>query len=75
MKNKIQRKQKMRGTATAEQWDTLLSFIENNDFSVQDFLACVCANLLRYTSTLYQTRISVGRTRFDITINKKGIVS
>ena len=72
---KSNRKQKIRGSATKEQWDTLLSFIEQNDFSVQDFLACVCANLLRYTSTLYQTRISVGGTRFDITIQKKGIVS
>lgn len=75
MKRKLSRKTKMRGSATPEQWDTLLSFIDNNDFTVQDFLACVCANLLRYTSTLYQTRISVGGTRFDITINKKGIVS
>ena len=71
---KSNRKQKMRGPATSEDWDKLLSFIDGNDFTVQDFLACVCANLLRYTSTLYQTRISVGGTRFDITINKKGIV-
>ncbi len=73
-KTRIPRRQKMRGPATKEEWDTLISFIQSNDFTVQDFLACVCANLLRYTSTLYQTRISVGGTNFDITINKKGIV-
>lgn len=72
-KNRIPAKSRMRSPATKEQWDTLLSFIEQNDFSVQDFLACVCANLLRYTSTYYQTKLSVGGTQFDITIQKKGI--
>lgn len=73
MKKKIKRipaKDRMRGTATKEEWDTLFSFIKSNDFTVQDFLACVCANLLRYTSSYYVTRLSVGGTQFDITIRK-----
>lgn len=70
----IPTKQKIRGPATREEWDTLLSFIDKNDFTVQDFLACVCANLLRYTSTHYKTRIVVGNSLFDITITKEGVV-
>ena len=70
---RIPARQMTRGAITEKQWDKLLSFIERNDFTVQDFLACVCANLLRYTSTNYITRLSVGGTQFDITIQKKGI--
>lgn len=70
-KNKrIPHRQMTRGAITEKQWDKLLSFIERNDFTVQDFLACVCANLLRYTSTHYITKLSVGGTQFDITIRK-----
>lgn len=71
-KNRIPAKERMRSEATKEDWERLFDFINQNDFSVQDFLCCVCANLLRYTSTHYITRLSVGGTQFDITI-KKGL--
>ena len=56
--------------AQNESWYKLFKFMDENDFSIQDFLACACANFLRYTETNYTTMLSVGNQDFLIQIDK-----
>jgi hypothetical protein len=51
-------------------WDKLYNFMDENDFSNADFLACVCANLskITYGSTPFNTTIAVAGYKWDIKI-------
>lgn len=54
-----------------ETWEKLFKFMEENAFYIDDFLACVCANLLREKRSLFKTKIMVGGCDFTIRIDKK----
>lgn len=53
-------------------WEELYEFLDKNEFSVLDMLACVCANLCNYTDTEFNTEIMCGGHKFQINIEKKG---
>ena len=53
-------------------WDKLLNFIDENEFTILDFLACICANLLRENGNKFETELVVGGEKFEVTI-KKGV--
>lgn len=55
---------------TDKAWEKLFIFMDENDFSVQDFLACVCANLLRYADVNYTTMLKIGGQDFLVQIDK-----
>jgi hypothetical protein len=54
-----------------KQWDKLYNFMDENDFSCQDFMSCVCATLLKYKEDKFNTTIMLGDVKFDIEINKR----
>ena len=68
-RKKIPNREKIK-VARNESWYKLFELIEENNFSIQDFLVPVCANLLRYTDTNYTTTLSVGGQNFLIQIDK-----
>lgn len=71
IKGKSNRKQTFRGVPPKDaRWGKLFDFMDENEFTVQDFLACVCANLLGYTTPTYFTKLGVGRQTFSIAITK-----
>lgn len=51
-------------------WDKLYNFMDKNDFSNCDFLACICANLSRITDgiTPFDTTIAVAGYKWKISI-------
>lgn len=53
-------------------WDKLYNFMDENDFSVADFLACVCANMLSYCNfkinETYKTELMIQGVKFKIGI-------
>ena len=51
-------------------WEKLFNFMDENGFSVADFLACICANLLSYPTleNEYSTKIMLQGTVFKIKI-------
>jgi hypothetical protein len=51
-------------------WNKLFDFMDENDFSMQDFLACVCANFLRYPQMYYETQLCVAKYFFNVRITK-----
>ena len=53
-----------------ERWGKLFEFMQANDFNMQDFLACVCANFIRYPQTYYYTVITIGGYDFSVAIQK-----
>ena len=57
--------------APEKSWEKLFDFMGRNEFSVQDFLACVCANFGRADNdNTYETQIAVGGIIYDIKIEK-----
>ena len=63
---------KLVGKAPEESWDKLFDFMDANEFTVSDFLACVCASLARYgaNDNNFDTEICVGGQIFEINIKK-----
>lgn len=53
-------------------WEKLYTFMDENNFSCADFLACVCASLNGYPNEdkNYKTELMVGGTKFNIQIKK-----
>ena len=51
-------------------WEKLYQFMDENDFSNADFLACICANLTRQEGKKFSTRIMVAGVEFQIDIAK-----
>ena len=52
-------------------WDKLLNYMDENDFSCADFLACICASLLdslRLKWQVFKTEIMLQGVKFKITI-------
>ena len=53
-------------------WEKLYNFMDENDFSCADFLACICANLtennLKLAWQIFTTTIMVAGVKFKITI-------
>lgn len=58
--------------APEESWERLFTFMERNEFSVSDFLACVCASLARYgdNDNDFETQLGVGGRIYDVKITK-----
>lgn len=54
-------------------WEKLYTFMDENDFSCADFLACVCANLNSYPNEdkYYKTKLMVGGKIWNIEIEKE----
>lgn len=53
-------------------WEKLYNFMDENDFSCADFLACICAHLteneLKLAWQIFTTTIMVAGVKFKITI-------
>lgn len=54
-----------------ETWEKLFKFMEVNAFYIDDFLACVCANLVREKRSIFKTKLMVAGAEFTIRIDKK----
>lgn len=68
------RKEKQRGVPKDDpRWSKLFDFMRENDFTMEDFLACVCANFGRYRDRAYEAKLSVGLHLYKINIEKWGI--
>ena len=52
-------------------WDKLYDFMDKENFSRADFLACVCASLLREPDSEFDTRLMIQGVEFGINIRKK----
>ena len=52
-------------------WDKLYDFMDKESFSRADFLACVCASLLREPENEFETELGIGGIKFGINIRKK----
>ena len=52
-------------------WDKLYDFMDKENFSRADFLACVCASLLREPDNEFETRLMIQGVEFEINIRKK----
>jgi len=54
-----------------ETWEKLFKFMDKNAFYIDDFLACVCANLVREKRSMFKTKLMVAGAEFTIRIDKK----
>lgn len=52
-------------------WDKLFDFMDKNNFSCSDFMACVCAHIGDYPQIEYNTELAVKNKKFKITIIKE----
>ena len=52
-------------------WDKLYDFMDKESFTRLDFLACVCASLLREPENEFETELGIGGIKFEIKIRKK----
>lgn len=53
--------------------DKLCEFMDENQVTVRDFLACVCANIENYPQDIFRTVLKFGNSKFDICIKKEKI--
>ena len=53
-----------------EAWDKLCNFMDENEFTCNDFLAVICSNLLKYEDKHFDTEIMLQGVRFKINIEK-----
>ena len=51
-------------------WDKLYDFMDKENFSRADFLACACASLLREPENEFVTELMIGGIKFGIKIRK-----
>ena len=54
-----------------ENFDKLADFMDENDFSCADFLACVCAHIAGYPQREFETELMVAGCVFKIKIEKR----
>ena len=59
-----------RGEAQEGNRENLYKFMDDNDFSNADFLACVCANLTHQEGKRFITMLMVGGQKFQIEFMK-----
>lgn len=52
-------------------WDKLYDFMDKESFTRLDFLACVCASLLREPDNEFDTRLMIQGVEFEINIRRK----
>ena len=52
-------------------WDKLYDFMDKENFTRLDFLACICASLLREPDNEFDTRLMIQGVEFNINIRKK----
>lgn len=52
------------------EWEDLLRFMDENEFSCGDFLACICSSLLKHPSQFFNTRLMIQGVEFTINIKK-----
>lgn len=52
-------------------WDKLYDFMDKESFTRLDFLACVCASLLREPDSEFETSLMIQGVEFAINIRKK----
>lgn len=52
-------------------FDDLAEFMDDHEFTVSDFLACVCANLSKYQEKNFETELLVAGYKFKIRIDRK----
>lgn len=65
--------QKQRGVPLNDpRWGKLFDFMDENEFTMEDFLACVCANFARYGDRTYLSKVWVGKQLYKIQIEKWG---
>ena len=65
------RPQTLRGVPPKDaRWGKLFDFMRENSFTMQDFIACVCANFIGYPQSYYETMIRVGNNDFSVVIQK-----
>lgn len=57
--------------ASKEEFDKLVDFMEENNFSCSDFLACVCANIAHLPQKEFNTKLMVAGYEWDITLKKR----
>lgn len=51
-------------------WENLYNFMDENEFSCQDFLAVICASLLKYEENEFETELMLQGVKFKISITK-----
>lgn len=54
-----------------ENFDLLADFMDDHEFTVSDFLACVCAKISGYPQSEFTTKLMVAGHEFDIKIIKR----
>lgn len=54
-------------------FDELCDFMDTHEFTIEDMLAIICANLCRNPEKKFETKMLVGGHVFRIKITKKGI--
>ncbi len=52
-------------------WDKLFDFMDENEFTNLDFLACICSNLFYKQGTKFKTELMLQGTKFKIEIRKE----
>lgn len=52
-------------------FDDLAEFMDDHEFTVSDFLACVYANLSKYQEKNFETELLVAGYKFKIRIDRK----
>lgn len=57
--------------ADKEKFKKLLDLLDEEDYYINDFLACVCCVLCNLPQDRYATGLKVGNEFFDITITKR----
>jgi len=51
-------------------WEKLLNFMDENNFSCGDYLACICAHLSTQPEQIFSTQIMIQGEKFFIQIKK-----
>ena len=54
-----------------ENWEKLFDFMDQNEFTPLDFLACTCAKFCKHRAKEFKTELMVGGQIFKINITKK----
>ena len=54
-----------------QKFEKLLDLLEDDDYYINDFLACICCALLGISQDRYETGIKVGDSFFNISITKR----
>ena len=64
--------ERLKGKNTNETaWDNLCNFTDENEFTCQDFLAVICASLLKYNVSKFDTGLMLQGVKFKISIAKE----